>query len=75
MQLVRHINQCENDGRNWEKVGTLFPSAIGTPVVSYVYDGGHGLPRDASQLTVKFFQQHSKRTANDERETNAESGK
>jgi polyhydroxybutyrate depolymerase len=56
-ELVRKINGCTEAGRPWEKKGTLYESAGGTPLVTYVHDGGHQFPPDGPALIVKFFQE------------------
>ncbi len=59
IESVKKTNEC-GDGKPWEGKCTLFPSKIGTPVVTYVTSGGHKFPSDAPPLIVKFFKEHQK---------------
>ncbi len=56
MAAVRRINGCEQTGVPWENVGTLYPSKGGTPLVTYIYPGGHSMDPAEPGLIVKFFQ-------------------
>ncbi len=58
MAAARARNGCEEQGRPWRGSCTLYPSAGGTPVVTYVHDGGHAYPDRATSLIVKFFQEY-----------------
>jgi polyhydroxybutyrate depolymerase len=64
MEIVRSLNGCSAEGTPWANsgtlVGTLYPSASGTPFVSVIYPGGHQYPSEASALIVKFFKEHAK---------------
>ena len=57
---VRRLNQC-GDGAAWdsEKGCTICPSKIGSPVVTFIHDGGHRYPEDAPARIVKFFKLHA----------------
>lgn len=61
MEGLRWFNQCE-DGKEWSKYGTLYPSKIGTPVVTYIHPGTHKFPEEAPPLIVKFFKEHTRST-------------
>ncbi len=49
------INGCSDIGSPYAKYTTLYASKIGTPVVLYVYPGGHIYPEEADAVIVKFF--------------------
>lgn len=51
-------NGCASAGTPWQGVGTLYPSASGAPLVTFVYEGGHGMIPVEAPLIVKFFQEH-----------------
>jgi hypothetical protein len=50
------INGCE-EGQTSGEHCTLYPSKVGTPVVTH-YPGGHTFPVEAVPVIVKFFKQH-----------------
>ncbi len=58
MAEVRKIDGCSATGESWDKDCTLYPSAQGTPVVTFIHHGGHIVPASAPALIVKFFKQH-----------------
>jgi len=62
IRALRSLNQC-SAGEPWEreKDCTLYPSEIGTPVVTFIHSGTHQFPERAPELIVKFFQQHARR--------------
>ena len=57
---VKRVNHCETASVPWgDDRCALFPSKTGqTPVVTYFHPGGHGVPKDAVELIVRFFQEH-----------------
>jgi len=59
IEAVLKLNQC-GAGTPWssETNCTLYPSKLGTPVVTYVHSGTHGYPTAAPAMIVSFFQQH-----------------
>lgn len=59
MEVVRRINGCDATGEPWQKVGTIYPSKSGTPVVTFTYPGGHSMDPAEPSLIVKFFQEHA----------------
>lgn len=61
MEAVRQINGCDSQGRPWEELGTIYPSAGGTPFVAVVHPGGHEFLEEAPPLIVRFFKEHSRR--------------
>ena len=60
MDALRKMNQC-GEGQPWEneKGCTLYPSKLGTPVVTFIHPGGHQYLANTPGLIVKFFKQHS----------------
>ena len=61
---VRQVNQCDESGKVWSQKGdlvaTIYPSKRGTPVVSAIHPGGHGVPEGTTEMIVKFFREHAK---------------
>ena len=59
IDAVRKVNGCEVAGEPWQGgAGTLYPSKGGTPLVTFVYPGGHAMDPAEPALIVKFFQEH-----------------
>ncbi len=59
IEAVKKINGCEVAGVPWEGVaGTFYPSKGGTPLVTFLYDGGHSMAPGESEWIVKFFREH-----------------
>ncbi|QEL16151.1 alpha/beta hydrolase family esterase [Limnoglobus roseus] len=58
---VRKLNECETEGKPWEKTATEYPSKKGTPVVTFVHPGTHTYPKEAPALIVKFLQSQEKK--------------
>lgn len=65
MEALKKLNGCDEKGEPWAKagtlVGTLYPSKVGTPVVTVIYPGTHQFPAEAPGLIVKFFKEHAKK--------------
>jgi len=57
MEAVRVVNGCAAAGEPWEKQGTIYPSKGGTPLVTFVYPGGHTFNAAAPGLIVKVFKE------------------
>lgn len=59
MEALRVLNQC-GPGEAWDQDAncTLYPSAIGVPVVTAIHPGGHEYPKGAPGVIAKFFKQH-----------------
>jgi len=61
VEMIRTANGCDPEGKPWAEadrlVGTLYPSASGTPVVWLVHPGGHEYPAAAPALIVRFFKE------------------
>ena len=55
---VRAINGCEDQGKEWDKGCTIYPSSKEAPVVTFIHPGGHNYPAEAPLLIVKFFKEH-----------------
>ena len=62
MAAMRRINGCSADAKPWadRKGALLYPSEKGTPFVSYIHDGGHVYPPEASELIIRFFKEYKK---------------
>ena len=58
MDEVRKLDGCAATGEPWAADCTLYPSAKGTPVVTFIHPGGHIVPATAPALIVKFFKEH-----------------
>jgi polyhydroxybutyrate depolymerase len=58
MDAVRRVNGCVAAGEPWARQCTLYPSAGGTPLVTFIYPGGHEFNSAAPALIVKFFKEH-----------------
>ena len=58
MEAVRKVNGCTATGESWDKQCTIYTSKGGTPVVTFIYPGGHVFNSAAPALIVKFFKQH-----------------
>jgi len=59
MDAVRRVNGCEAAGEPWEKLCTIYPSKSGTPLVTFVFAGGHVFNAKSPDLIVTFFKEHS----------------
>lgn len=60
IDALRKLNGTDGDGQPWEKLGKLYPSKTGTPVVAYIHPGDHAFLKEAPALIVKFFKEQSK---------------
>jgi len=58
---LRQIDHCEEQGREWAKFCTEYPSPEGTSVVALIHPGDHKFYAQAPPLIVRFFQAHPKR--------------
>lgn len=65
IDAVRKLNGCESEGKPWQKdadpTGTLYESKSGTPLVTYIYPGGHTYPTDGAKRVAAFFKEHAKK--------------
>ncbi|MDF7809356.1 hypothetical protein P4E94_18070 [Pontiellaceae bacterium B12219] len=60
IHALKKINNCSAEGIPWhsddELIGTLYPSASGTPLLTLISPGTHKFPNEAPALIVQFFQ-------------------
>ena len=61
LAAVRALNGCEEQGKEWDKGCTLYPSSKDAPVVSFIHPGGHQYPAEAPALIVKFFKEQARK--------------
>lgn len=61
MDAVRKLNGCEAEGKPDGKGLVVFASKTGTPLIEYVYDGGHAPPADAFEKIAAFFKEQTKK--------------
>jgi polyhydroxybutyrate depolymerase len=55
IDAVKTLDQC-GGGTPWiAPMCTIYPSASGCPMVTYLHNGKHMVPPDAPDLIVKFF--------------------
>jgi polyhydroxybutyrate depolymerase len=55
-------NGCDPEGKKDGELITRYESKTGNPVVTYIYNGGHGFPPEAPAQIVKFFKIQQKPT-------------
>ena len=58
MAALRKINGCSETGESWAPECTIYPSKNGTPLVVFIFPGGHQFNPAAPALIVKFFKEH-----------------
>jgi polyhydroxybutyrate depolymerase len=58
MEALRKVNGCAAKGEPWNKLGTIYPSNTGTPLVTIIHSGGHEFDAAAPELIVQFFKEH-----------------
>ncbi len=58
MNAVRKVNGCAATGEPWDNQCTIYQSKDGTPLVTFVFPGGHQFNPAAPALIVKFFKEH-----------------
>lgn len=58
MAGLRKLNKCEAEGQKWSEYGILYPSKMGTPVITYIHPGTHKYPSHGPEAIVKFFKEH-----------------
>ncbi len=64
MGAVGKINGCATNGESWDKGCTIYPSKSGTPMVTFIFSGGHQFNPATPALIVKFFKEHPGEVAN-----------
>jgi polyhydroxybutyrate depolymerase len=52
------VNGCETTGKSVGENLTEYASTAGTPVVTFIHDGGHAPPAAVWGVIVKFFKEH-----------------
>jgi polyhydroxybutyrate depolymerase len=63
MDAVRRVNRCDETGKPWQTSGTLYPSSLGAPFVSFIHEGGHQFPPGTPELIARFLREHAKPAA------------
>lgn len=58
MDTVRAINGCAPASEPWAKQCQMYSSTNATPLVTFIYPGGHEFNPAAPALIVKFFKEH-----------------
>ena len=58
---VRAVNGCEDQGKEWDKGCTLYPSSKDAPLVTFIHGGDHKYPAEAPALIAKFFKEHARK--------------
>jgi polyhydroxybutyrate depolymerase len=59
MNAVRSLNRCEADPGEWAAGCRIYASKQNAPLVAMIHSGGHEVPRDAPELIVRFFKEHT----------------
>jgi polyhydroxybutyrate depolymerase len=57
IEEIRKLNGCSPKGENCGTNCTLYSSASGTPVATFIHSGGHLYPPPVTDLIVKFFRE------------------
>jgi polyhydroxybutyrate depolymerase len=60
IESLKETNQCET-GEPAGKYGTLYPSKVGAPLMTYIHPGTHQYPKEATAVIVEFFKKHPRR--------------
>jgi len=63
MKRVRTINGCHEEGKEWAKLCTSYPSDQNAPFVALIHPGTHRYYQDAPALIVRFFKEHARADA------------
>ena len=58
IEQLRNFNGCAAQGQSCGANCTLFPSAKGAPIATFIHPFGHVYPPQVTPLIVKFFQEH-----------------
>ena len=58
IDAVMKLNGCDAQGTAEGEKIMVYPSAGGTPLETFLYDGGHTPPAEAWPVVVKFFKEH-----------------
>lgn len=57
MEAVRKINGCSSEKTPWRGNCSLHASSKGTPLVTFIHEGGHQFPDPAPRLIAEFFKE------------------
>ena len=57
---VRKLNACAEKGESCGENCTLYPSATGTPLETFIHSGAHIYPPEVPKMIVSFFRAHSR---------------
>jgi polyhydroxybutyrate depolymerase len=58
---IKTFNGCEEQGKDWDKGCTLYPSPNDAPVVTFIHSGTHQYPSEGPALIVKFFKEYARK--------------
>lgn len=65
IEAVKKLNGCEPESKPWQKdanpTGLLYESKSGTPLVTWIYPGGHAPPAETPKLIATFFKEQAKK--------------
>jgi len=61
VNAIKAFNGCEEQGKDWDKGCTLYPSSKDAPVVTFIHPGTHQYPAEGPALIVKFFKEHARK--------------
>lgn len=67
IEIVREVNGCDDDAQPWGKPTpgaencSLYASTKNAPVVTCIYDGGHGYSADTPALIARFFKEQRRK--------------
>ena len=57
-ETLRTVNGASGYGESCGKNCTLYRSSRGAPIITYLHDGGHLYPSEATDIIVSFFRAH-----------------
>jgi len=57
IEQIRNFNDCSGEGQPCGSNCTIYPSAKGAPLETFIHPLGHFYPPQVTPLTVKFFQE------------------
>jgi polyhydroxybutyrate depolymerase len=61
IEKAKGVNGVTGKGASCGSGCTLFDSASGAPVMTWIHPGGHEYPESTSQRIAKFFREHPRR--------------
>jgi polyhydroxybutyrate depolymerase len=61
MAALQKLNQTEENGEVWQKLGLRYRSKEGNDVITYIHPGDHTFPSDAAKVIVEFFKKYGKK--------------